>query len=194
MPLNLGDRKELQPSLAMEKQGVHQPKPPHLFFLPLAPLCSICQCCQMHLSPLPYFPLHFLLLQSGSHSQLPTAWFPAGGRGGGLGNALPKSNTSQSLPEWPLCCMCPCRQSCSSWNFIPCLKSLHQPSTSECLAPQDLISTSSHTPSWSLKSQKSSLPCTFAPSCLTSRISSSTWITPIYPSRFNPVSNLPENN
>lgn len=117
-----------------------------------------------------------------------------GAGGGGLGNALPKSNTSQSLPEWPLCCMCPCRQSCSSWNFIPCLKSLHQPSTSECLAPQDLISTSSHTPSWSLKSQKSSLPCTFAPSCLTSRISSSTWITPIYPSRFNPVSNLPENN
>lgn len=83
----------------------------------------------------------------------------------------------------------------SEISFL-CLKFFHKPTKSKHLAlPQPHFFcfwglTSSHASSGTLKSQRNSVLCAFAPSHLTPRLSSSPWITPIYPLRFISVTNL----
>ena len=148
------------------------------------------------MSPLPCLQSHLILLRSGLCCQLSTAPFPSR-----LDRDLrfpSQRPLNPDLNELLAAFITVDRPPLLEISF-PCLKFFHSPSL-KCLAPPgphfhwlwDL--TSSHTPSRTLKSQKRSVICTCAPSCLTPRMVSSTWITSIYPLRVNSVLKLFENN
>ena len=171
--------------MVMEKAWIHQPKPSHFFF-----------------SNWP-FQQHWLGWCLYFRSRLPphptVAWgLPQ------FSTALFSSQRDQNQRTFILI-----------WMILPalstvdrpplleisffCLRFFHSPPSRNAWLPHDLISTISGVSppatlrTWTLKSQKLSVRCSFTPSPLTSRMASPTWITSLLP-LFNSVPKLPENN